>query len=131
MEQLDAQDLTLYLAYQHVKSLGLKNLKTQIFNLGVKAGLDLESVDCQTSVQDVVNKYNSSERKTETQVIDEHTNQLVYSYLNRANFTEVAEEFGKICRIPKELPERSLFSFIYPFIQVCSYYSVLIALDSY
>jgi len=104
MEQLDAQDLTLYLAYQHVKSLGLKNLKTQIFNLGVKAGLDLESVDCQTSVQDIVNKYKSFERKTETQAIDEHTNQLVYSYLNRANYTDVAEEFSKICRIPKELP---------------------------
>ena len=103
MEQLDAQDLTLFLAYQHVKSLGMKNLKTQIFNLGVKAGLDLESVDCQTSVQDVVKKNKSFERKLEIQEIDKHTHQLVYDYLSRAGYTDVAEEFAKIYRIEKRV----------------------------
>ena len=85
MEQLDAQDLTLFLAYQHVKCLGMKNLRTQIFNLGVKEGLDLESVDCQTSVQDVVHNYKSFERKSENQTIDEYTHQLVYEFFNRAD----------------------------------------------
>ena len=99
MEQLDAQDLTLFLAYQHVKSLGMKNLTAQIFNLGVKVGLDLESVDCQTNVKDVVQNYSTFERKSENQTIDEFIHQLVYSYLNREDYTGVAEEFAKICRI--------------------------------
>ena len=101
MEPLDAEDLTLHLAFQHVKSLGLKELRNQIFKFGLKAGLDLESVHCQTTVQDVVHTYNNIERESETQAINEYTNQMVYDYLNRANYTEEADEFAKICRIQK------------------------------
>ena len=102
MELPDTEDLALMLTYKHVKSLGMKDLRNQIFKLGVKAGLDLESVDCQTSVQDVIQAYKSFESKSKIQPIDEQTNHLVYSYLNRANHSDIADEFARICMIQKD-----------------------------
>ena len=101
MELPDTEDLALMLTYKHVKSLGMKDLRNQK-PLGVKAGLDLESVDCQTSVQDVIQAYKSFESKSKIQPIDEQTNHLVYSYLNRANYSDVADEFARICMIQKD-----------------------------
>ena len=77
MEPLDAEDLTLHLAFQHVKSLGLKELRNQIFKFGLTVGLNLESVHCQTTVKDVVHTYKNIKTESETQTINEYTNQLV------------------------------------------------------
>ena len=44
METLDNQDLTLLLAYKHVKSCGMKQLQNQIYRIGLSVGVDSESV---------------------------------------------------------------------------------------
>jgi len=88
--QSEENEITLY-----SKSVKVRTCRRQ--------NLIAKSVDCQTSVQDVANKYKSFERKSENQTIDEYTHQLVYSYLNREDYTEVAEELAKIYRVQKSV----------------------------
>ena len=94
MENLDNQDLTLLLAYKHVKSCGMKQLQNQMFKLGVSAGIDLESVDCNICVEEVVQATRSNEEKSVTQTAELQTKNFVYSYLRRNGYLDVAEEFA-------------------------------------
>ena len=63
MEMLDAQDLTLFGVYQHVKSLKMKQLANHIHKLGVSAGLDLEDVSSDLSLEEVMKANLNFERK--------------------------------------------------------------------
>jgi len=99
METLDNQDLTLLLAYKHVKSCRMKQLQNQMFKLGVSAGIDLESVDCNICVEEVVQTTRSNEEKSVTQTVELQTKNLVYSYLRRNGYFDVAEEFAMNCNL--------------------------------
>jgi len=99
MENLDNQDLTLLLAYKHVKSCGMKQLQNQMFKLGVSAGIDLESVDCNICVEEVVQATRSNEEKSVTQTAELQTKNFVYSYLRRNGYLDVAEEFAMNCNL--------------------------------
>ena len=46
MTELDTQDMSLYLVYDHVRSRGMKQLSQQLYKLGVSAGIDLTEVRC-------------------------------------------------------------------------------------
>ena len=54
METLNTQDQTLFLAYRHVMEAGMKQLGNQIYKLGVSAGLDLKSANCDIRVEEVI-----------------------------------------------------------------------------
>ena len=94
METLDTQDLTLFGVYQHVKSLGMKQLSNHIHKLGVSAGLDLEDVSCDLRLEDVIKANVNTERRSDSQDIQQHTKELVYSYLRRNGYKDVAEAFA-------------------------------------
>ena len=66
MGMLDNQDLTLFLTYQYVKDLKMKQLGNQIYNLGVSAGLDLENVDCDLQLEEVIGVNRNIERTQNT-----------------------------------------------------------------
>ena len=83
METLDAQDLTLFLAYQHVMGAGMKHLGNQIYKLGVSAGLDLKSVNCDIRVKEVIEATQNIKNKIDTQSNDHRIKNLVYSYLRK------------------------------------------------
>ena len=99
METLDNQDLTLLLAYKHVKSCGMKQLQNQMFKLGVSAGIDLESVDCNICVEEVVQTTRSNEEKSVTQTVELQTKTLVYSYLRRQGYFDVADKLAMNCNL--------------------------------
>ena len=104
MEKLDAQDLTLLLAYQHLKSRRMRQLQNQIYRLGVSAGIDLESVDCDLSVEEVIDANNKAagkdkEEKSVIQIVELQTRNLVYSYLRRNGYFDVAEELAQNCNL--------------------------------
>ena len=99
METLDNQDLTLLLAYKHVKSCGMKQLQNQMFKLGVSAGIDLESVDCNICVEEVVQASRRNEEKSVTQTVELQTKTLVYSYLRRQGYFDVADKFAMNCNL--------------------------------
>jgi len=108
METLDTQDLTLLLAYQHVKSRRMKQLQNQIYKLGVSAGIDLESVDCDISVEEVIEANNKAAGKNReengvTQTVELQTKNLVYSYLKRNGYLDVAEEFKIIFNLQQNI----------------------------
>jgi len=98
MGMLDTQDLTLFLTYQYVKDLKMKQLGNQIYNLGVSAGLDLENVDCDLQLEEVIGVNRNIERKSDCQDSEQHTKKLVYSYLRRNGY-DVAEEFATTCNL--------------------------------
>ena len=99
MEMLDAQDLTLFGVYQHVKSLKMKQLANHIHKLGVSSGLDLEDVSCDLCLEEVMKANVNIDRKSDTQDTDQHTKELVYSYLRRNGYFDVAEEFAMNCNL--------------------------------
>ena len=99
MEALDEHDLSLFLAYQHVTSLGMKQMGNQIYKLGVSAGIDLKSVACNLHVEEVVEVYRNSQKKSVTQIDELQTKNLVYSYLRRNNYHDVAEGFAVYCNL--------------------------------
>ena len=98
MGMLDTQDLTLFLTYQYVKDLKMKQLGNQIYNLGVSAGLDLENVDYDLKLEEVIGVNRNIERKSDCQDSEQHTKKLVYSYLRRNGY-DVAEEFATTCNL--------------------------------
>ena len=107
METLDTQNLTLLLAYQHVKSRRMKKLQNQIYRLGVSAGIDLESVDCDITVEEVIEANSKAagkncEEKIITQSVELQTKNLVYSYLRRNGY-DVAEEFARIFNLQQNI----------------------------
>jgi len=103
MESLDEQDLSLFLAYQHVTSLGMKQMGNQIYKLGVSAGIDLESVDCNLSVKEVFEVYRNSQKKSVTANVEQQTKNLIYSYLRRNGYLDVAEDFAKYCNLNQNI----------------------------
>ena len=103
MDTLDAQDLTLFLTYQHVKSLRMKQLAKQIHKLGVSAGLNLEDVTCDLDLKEVIESNRNIERQSDTQDTDQHTKELVYSYLRTNGYHDVAEAFATKCNLPQKI----------------------------
>ena len=102
MEMLDTQDLTLFLTYQHVKHLQTKQLGNQIYKLGVSAGLDLEDVNCDFQLKEVIANTNI-ERKSDCQGFEQHTKELVYSYLKRNGYIHVAEQYAITCNLKQTI----------------------------
>merc|ERR1712131_455416 len=97
------QDLTLLLTYQHVKSLRMNNLANQIHKLGVSAGLDLEDFTCDLDLKEVIESNRNIERQSETQDTDQHTKELVYSYLRRNGYIDVGEAFATKCNLTPKI----------------------------
>ena len=99
MKTLDAQDLTLFVVYQHVKSRGMKQLANHIHKLGVSAGLDLEDVSSDLRLEEVIKAHMNIDRKSDTQDIELHTKELVYCYLRRNGYMDVAESVAVTCNL--------------------------------
>ena len=99
METLTTQNLTLLLVYQHVKNCKMKELQNQLFKLGVKAGIDLEGVDYNISVEEVIQANRDCQEKSVTQINDQQTTTLVYDYLQRKGYLDVAEELATHCNV--------------------------------
>ena len=108
---LDTQDLTLFLIYQHVKHLQMKQLGNQIYKLGVSVGLDLEDVNCDLQLEEVIGANRNIERKRQkrkSQDSEQHTKELVYSYLKRNGYLDVAEEFAITCNLKQTIVNLSI-----------------------
>ena len=107
MDTLDEQDLTLFLTYQHVKSLRMKQLANQIHKLGVSTGLDLEDVTCDLDLKEVIESNRNIERQSDIQDTDQHTKELVYSYLRRNGYNDIGEAFATKCNPIQRIGIRS------------------------
>ena len=95
MASLDDQDLTLYLVYDHIIRMGMKQLGQHIFKLGISAGLDLTNVKCDFSIGEVVKAFELEWKNDTKDLLD----RLVCNYLRKTNPCEVADQLVRVCNL--------------------------------
>ena len=72
------------------------------------AGLDLEDVNCYLQLEEVIKANTNIERKSNCQDSEQHTKELVYSYLRRNGCIDVAEEFAVTCNLEQRTVNLSI-----------------------
>merc|ERR1719495_2812261 len=87
MEHLDSQDLTLYLVFKYMKENGHPKVGQKLQEIGLSTGLDLTDVQCDTTLKDVIDANKNYRNRLDV---------LVYDYLKRAGYLEVAKELAKV-----------------------------------
>ena len=107
MTELDTQDMSLYLVYDHVKSRGMKQLSQQLYKLGVSAGIDLTEVSVGFNFNEVAEEGFQNANPKREFAFDEVLAGLVCKYLKKTGQSDVAEKLAQKCNLQKTNSEMS------------------------
>ena len=101
MTELDTQDMSLYLVYDHVRSRGMKQLSQQLYKLGVSAGIDLTEVSVGFNIKEVADEGFQNADPNIKCAFDEVLAGLVCKYLKKTGQSDVAEILARKCNLQK------------------------------